>query len=50
MDNGYTHQDLIEEFGENYDKTLLKEWEDEKAAKRVEYEEKIKQLQNEENK
>ena len=49
MDNGYTHQDLIEEFGENYDETLLKEWEDEKAAKRAEYEEKIKQLQNEEN-
>ena len=49
MDNGYTHQDLIEEFGENYDETLLKEWEDEKAAKRAEYEERIKQLQNEQN-
>ena len=44
MDNGYTHQDLIEEFGENYDETLLKEWEDEKAAKKAEYEKKIKEL------
>ena len=44
MDQGYTHQDLIEEFGENYDEILLKEWEDEKAAKKAETEKKLKEL------
>lgn len=44
MDHGYTHQDLIEEFGENYDEILLKEWEDEKAAKKAEQEKILKEL------
>ena len=39
FDHGYTHEDLIDEFGEDYGEKLMKEWEDEKAAKKAEYEE-----------
>lgn len=44
MDHNYTHQDLIDEFGENYDEILMKEWEDEKAAKKAKHEELVKKL------
>lgn len=38
FDHGYTHEDLIDEFGEDYGEKLTKEWEDEKTAKKAEYE------------